>query len=301
MTNDVNEGTMPKASQESPWYGYLLLAALAVLLVVGIVLNRGATSFDPDNPTANYLQWRTLLGVIVTLGIFSILYRENPIYRFLEHIFIGLATGYSVAYLWFKFVEPRWFVPMIPESLAKGTRFDAPPQVVQGQWWYFFAFLIGLMFFSVYVPKLAWMNRIAIGVMLGYVSGAAFQMFMGILAPQITSSFKPPITNYRPDTPPPIGLPFDANNIPIGSTGWYLHPFSIVFLVVLVCTLAYFFFSIEHKYAWIRKPSNAGRYLIMIMLGAIFGTTVMGRFSLLIARFEFLIEAFKGWWHLVFR
>jgi len=298
MTNDVNEGTMPKASHESPWYGYLLLAALAVLLVVGIALNYGAKSFDPDSPSAQYLQWRTLLGVLVTLGIFSILYRENPIYRFLEHIFIGLATGYSVAYLWFIFVEPRWFVPMMPSALMRETPYHGAGQ---GMWWYFFALLIGLLFFSVYVPKLSWMNRLVIGMLLGYVSGAAFQMFMGIIAPQITSSFKPPVTGYKPDTPAPAGLPFDANNIQLGSTGWYLHPFSIVFLVVLICTLAYFFFSIEHTKGWIRRPSNAGRYLIMIMLGAIFGTTVMGRFSLLIARFEFLIEAFKGWWLLIFK
>jgi len=298
MTNDVNEGTMPKPADESPWYGYLLLAALAVLLVIGMMLNHGAKTFDPDNPTVNYLQWRTLLGVLVTLGIFSILYRENPIYRFLEHIFIGLATGYSVAYLWFNFVESRWFVPMMPSTLIHKTQYH---EAGQGLWWYFFAFLIGLLFFSVYIPKLAWMNRLVIGVMLGYVSGAAFSMFMGIIAPQITSSFKPPITHYNPGNPPPAGLPFDANNIQLGSSHWYLHPFAVVFLVVLVCTLAYFFFSVEHRNAWMRKPSNVGRYLIMIMLGTIFGTTVMGRFSLLIARLEFLIEAFKGWWLLIFK
>ena len=33
----------------------------------------------------------------------------------------------------------------------------------------------------------------------------------------------------------------------------------------------------------------------MITLGAIFGTTVMGRFSLLIARLEFLIYTAQGW------
>ncbi len=42
----------------------------------------------------------------------------------------------------------------------------------------------------------------------------------------------------------------------------------------------------------IREPARAGRYFLMISLGAIFGTTVMGRFSLLIARLDYLLGAF---------
>jgi len=285
------------ADGESKWYGIILLAALALLIVLGIVMNHGTKTFDPDSPGGHYLQWRTLLGVIVTLGIFSILYRENPIYRFMEHIFIGLATGYSAMYLWFNFVEPKWFDPMMPSSLVHKTTFH---EAGQGMWWYCFALLLGLLFFSVYVPRLAWMNRLAIGIILGYVSGAALQMFIGLIAPQITSSFKPPITAYNPGKPLPAGMPFDANNLHIAGS-WYFHPFSVVFIVVLLCTMAYFFFSVEHRRnAWMRKPANTGRYLIMITLGAIFGTTVMGRLSLLIARLEFLLASVTGWWHAIF-
>jgi hypothetical protein len=36
------------------------------------------------------------IGVLCTLAIYSLLYRENPIYRFFEHMYIGLAAGYSL-------------------------------------------------------------------------------------------------------------------------------------------------------------------------------------------------------------
>ena len=61
----------------------------------------------------------------------------------------------------------------------------------------------------------------------------------------------------------------------------------------------------EHKSKIIRVPSSLGRYFLMITLGAIFGTTVMGRFSLIIERLNFLKDAFADWgmalWHLLAR
>jgi len=293
MNNETTESPKPApVGGESRLWSVLMLGLLTALLVIGILMNRDMTSFEPEG--ARYRQWQTLLGVIVTLGIFSILYKENPVFRFLEHIFIGLATGFSAVFLWFNFVEPKWFVPMMPKTLIHKTQYHAAGQ---GQWWLFFALLVGLLFFSVYVPRLAWMNRLILGVIMGFFAGLGLQMFIGLIGPQITSSFKPPVTRYNPGEPVPAGMPFDANNLRIGDSHWYLHPFAIVFIVVLVCTLAYFIFSVEQRKGWIRKPANAGRYFLMITLGSIFGTTVMGRLSLLIARLEFVIASVQGWWH----
>jgi len=292
MNNEIMESPKPAPGGESRFWSVLMLGMLVALLVIGILMNRGMTTFNPEG--ARYRQWQTLLGVIVTLGIFSILYKENPVFRFLEHIFIGLATGFSAVFLWFNFVETKWFIPMMPKALIHKTEYHAAGQ---GQWWLFFAFLIGLLFFSVYLPRLAWMNRLILGVIMGLFAGMGLQMFIGLIGPQITSSFKPPVTHYNTGEPVPAGMPFDANNIRIGDSHWYLHPFAIVFIVILICTLAYFIFSVEQRKGWIRKPANAGRYFLMITLGSIFGTTVMGRFSLLIARLEFIIASVQGWWH----
>ena len=43
------------------------------------------------------------LMAFFTLAIFSFLYRDNPIYRFAEHLFAGLSAGYYVAlYTWIR-------------------------------------------------------------------------------------------------------------------------------------------------------------------------------------------------------
>ncbi|MHB9026231.1 MAG: hypothetical protein ACYC7E_18995 [Armatimonadota bacterium] len=256
---------------DSPLWIIILLGALVLIGIADVVINK--------NYNALHGRWTTLVGVVVTLAIFSILYKDNPVFRFVEHIFVGLATGIGIVYFWVKFAKPNWYTPMMPSTLVEGG---------QGLWWFFFAFLLGLLFFSVYFPKLAWMNRFAIGVAMGWVAGAELQLFMGLLGPQLVASFRPAVSTY----PPTTGIA-DANNILIGNLWW--HPWTLISLVVLVCVLAYFFFSVEHRSHWIRRPAVAGRYLLMITLGAIFGTTVMGRFSLLIARLDFLIDAVKGW------
>ncbi len=60
-------------------------------------------------------------------------------------------------------------------------------------------------------------------------------------------------------------------------------------MVGTICTLVYFFFSVEHKGA-VGRVARVGIWYLMITFGAAFGFTVMGRVTLLAARFEFLMD-----------
>lgn len=136
------------------------------------------------------------------------------------------------------------------------------------------------------------MNRFALFVFMGWTAGNALQAFIGSLAPQITAAFRPPVTTYAASGENIV------NNAHFAGLWW--HPWWLISIVVLTCTMAYFFFSIDHKKAgWLRIPSNYGRYFIMIALGSIFGTTVMGRFSLLIERLDNVIRTVDQWWHVI--
>ena len=53
-----------------------------------------------------------------------------------------------------------------------------------------------------------------------------------------------------------------------------------------------FFFSFENKNIVVQKAVNWGRWFLMIGFGAIFGATVMGRMTLFIGRFNFLVNDF---------
>ena len=70
---------------------------------------------------------------------------------------------------------------------------------------------------------------------------------------------------------------------------------NIIFLITLLSILTYFLFSFEQKGKFINNFTKLGRWLLMVGFGAIFGSTVMGRFALLIDRMYFVvIEFFQG-------
>ena len=66
---------------------------------------------------------------------------------------------------------------------------------------------------------------------------------------------------------------------------------ALVVIVGLLSTLAYFYFSREHKGA-MGIAANVGTYFLMIFFGATFGYTVRSRMSTFIGRIDFLLTDF---------
>ncbi len=64
---------------------------------------------------------------------------------------------------------------------------------------------------------------------------------------------------------------------------------NLLFLFIVISVMTYFFFSFEQK-GPVAGVARMGRYLLMFAFGAIFGSTVMARMSLLIGRTDFLIN-----------
>ena len=64
---------------------------------------------------------------------------------------------------------------------------------------------------------------------------------------------------------------------------------SLILVIGTISSLIYFFFSKRHD-GLIGKISKIGIWTLMISFGAAFGYTVMARISLLIGRFDKLIE-----------
>ena len=64
-------------------------------------------------------------------------------------------------------------------------------------------------------------------------------------------------------------------------------------VVGVVCTLVFFFFSTEHKGA-LGGAAKLGIWYLMVSFGAAYGFTVMSRISLLIGRFQFLLDNWLG-------
>jgi len=193
------------------------------------------------------------MGAVCTLALYSLLYRENVVYTIFEHVYIGLAAGYTIFIVWSEYLKPLWWDRIFAE----------------GRWLWTFGLVVGSMFYFIYVRKHAWISRLVFGFFMGLGAGGSMKAFVTTYIPQIQASFKPV---YGHD----LSAPRMLNNI--------------LFIVILLTVMSYFFFSIEHRAKSIRYSAGVGRWFLMFAFGAMFGSTVMARMSLLIGRVYFLLS-----------
>lgn len=216
------------------------------------------------------------VGAICTLGLYSVLYKENKIYRLFEHIFLGLATGFMIANIWNTTLYPKWWQPMWEK----------------GQWWLVFALVAGLSYYFIYSRRNSWIARLTIGFFLGVSAGQTFQAFANDTWPQIPASFRPIIPHGKIAAVAQHGA--DPGHPVIKALTYTDALNNLIFMVILVCVLSYFFFSFEQRNPVIKGSAMLGRWMMMFAFGAIFGLTMMARLALLIDRMYFLMFEFGG-------
>ena len=217
------------------------------------------------------------IGAFLTLCIFSFLYRDNPFYRFAEHLFIGVSNGWSVGFYWHRVLKPVMYDPFVhacSTAAHHGLSAALFNPMAKANFLIIVPGLLGCLYFLRFVPRLAWLVRIPIGIFMGYYTGLFIPaIFLGTLFPQLKGT----IVTRASFADPLAGI-------------W-----SLVILVGVLSTLAYFFFSREHKGIW-KAGAKVGIVYIMIGFGASFGFTVMARVSLVIGRFMFLL---RDWLHVI--
>jgi hypothetical protein len=214
----------------------------------------------------------TLFGVwiaaLLTLFIYSFLYKDNPFYKFAEYLFVGISAGYWLAYNYHNLFLPNLYEPLKNATLllVNQNEFDVLGFLT------IIAGLLGVTMLFRFIPKLAWVSRYGIAYSVGLGAGLAFVVYMQAnCIAQIQGTIIPPvvIVNGAVDVGASI-----ANT---------------VLIVGVVTALVYFYFSKEHK-GVLGGTAKVGIWFLMVSFGASFGFTVMARVSLLIGRFEFLIN-----------
>ena len=209
------------------------------------------------------MSWSRLgawIGAFCTIGILSFALGDNKLYRALEHVIIGSASAYVLFF--------------IIQTVIKPNLYD---KLAAGNWWWLLVLIPSSLWFTVYFKKLAWMNKIVVGLLMGMTVGIAFQKFINLNVPQVLESFKPIVT-YTPD-----GLTVTAAN-------WR----NLVYIITMVFVLLYFVFCFKWKTVAARGASRFGRVLMMIAFGALFGNTVSTRMSWLIDRLDALVDWAKN-------
>ncbi|HEU5310737.1 MAG TPA: hypothetical protein VFV24_04715, partial [Candidatus Eisenbacteria bacterium] len=196
------------------------------------------------NLTTDFSIW---IAAFLTLGIFSFLYRDNPVYKFCEHLFVGVSAGYYVVLTMMSSVYPNMVVPLFTD-FTTGLHYLL-----------LIPLILSIMLFSRFFPRGDWLSRWPIAFILGVYPALRITGFgQGDLVEQVHGSILP------------LWLPGD----PGGSIG------NILLVLGLVCTLIFFFFSKEHK-GPLGGAARVGIYFLMVSFGASYGYTVMARVSLL--------------------
>lgn len=260
------------------------------------------------------------LGIFLTFCILSFLYKDNPIYKFAEHLFIGVSVGYIVMKQYYDTISPK-----LLDRLA------------EGQWTYLGGLLLSVLLLLKLSRRWGWLGRFPIafvvafyaglqingvaqadlGAQIAYSAGSVLVDKVDIneasaadiaLLPGLSPSVARRIVELRQEAPftsldqlagieglsalqledlaeargSVAGLDAQAT---IGEPGAYLFGTlsKALLLLGLIAGLVYFYFSIEQKGA-VGKVSRVGVWVLMIGFGASFGYTVQGRISLAIGR-----------------
>ena len=220
------------------------------------------------------------IGGIATLGIYTFLIKENPIYRFFEHLFIGIATGFVPILTIQNFLWPNILSPLLGFDVVVYP----DGSVVKGYQFSYLAYLVpmafGSLYYTIFSARFSWLSKLVIGFSLGAAAGMSFKGFFAEMIPQLLSSFKPLVVFNGPS----LNILSSLSNV--------------IFVVTLLVVMWYFFFTIKFEGAGARVVNTSGRWLMMVCFGAFFGSTVMARMALLVERVGFMtIE----WWGVVLK
>jgi len=202
----------------------------------------------------------TTVGALATLAMLSILWKENPIYRFGEHVVIGASSAHYIVVTFSNTIKPRVVNDMVG----------------QGQYWQIVPIVVGLLLYFRLSTKLRWLARIPLALWVGYEAGLELTMrtFMPLFAQSQST-----ITKL---------IVMDATGFHLGAT---IN--NLIFFASFALTMLYFFYSFEKLNAH-RSLLKVGRLIIMIAYGCAFGNGITGRLSLMLGRIQFLLGTWLG-------
>ncbi len=226
----------------------IFIVFLLIFVTINIYL------FGSGSLSADWTGFGTFIAAGITLSLYSFLYKDNPLFKFAENLYVGVAAAYTLNQIWYTVLLADVVNPLseLDENLSN--------------LWLIVPTLLGLfMLTQLSSAKFSWLSRIAFAFVVGLGAGLAIPR---TIAANVLAQLEPTMQ-------------------PIAATWVGLDLFII--LVGVVTVLVYFFYSVEHT-GPVGVASKIGIWFLMISFGASFGYTIMARLSLLIGRVGFLLE-----------
>jgi hypothetical protein len=237
--------------------GYIFFGVVVIAFAISVALKGFFVTF----------------GAFLTLAIFSFLYKDNPYYKFAEHLFVGVSAAYWMCMGFWGTMVPNLFGRLYPKMVGwvLPALEDNPRDLFM-----LIPLILGVLLLLRLSSKVGWIARWPLAFIVGTTGGLNLIRYLrSDFIQQIHStSFSLYATG--------------AEGFNLGDTIT-----SVVVFVGVMSGLIYFFFSKEHKGAF-GTGARTGIIVLMITFGASFGYTVMARISLLVGRMQYLFGDWLG-------
>jgi len=123
------------------------------------------------------MSWEFLgitVAALLTLSLYSFLYKDNPFYKLAEHIFAGISAGYYVGLVWHSVIKQQLWVPLFKE----------------GEYLLIIPVIFGILMFTRFISKLSWLSRFSLAFVVSNTAGITLiQQLHGMVLPQVRSTF----------------------------------------------------------------------------------------------------------------
>lgn len=236
----------------------------------------GAPASEAATGVATFDLSRTIgiwVAALMTLFVFSFLYRDNPLYKLAESTVVGVSAAYWMVVGFWTTLVPNLIGMLYPAWIQSWAQPGMSPLYVKHWELNFIPLILSGMLLWRLMPVGGWISRWPLAFIIGATAGIRL---IGFLQADFISQINNSILPLVVMTSEGRFQPWDTlKNVLIVSS-------------ILAC-LVYFFFSFEHKGA-VGHVARVGIWVLMITFGAAFGYTVMGRIALLAIRFEFLFD-----------
>lgn len=210
-----------------------------------------------------------LIGLFLTLLIFSYLIGDSPLFRIAVYLFIGVSSGYAAAVVWHYVLIPKLFRP-----LATLDPFALILALIP--------LIFGVSLFTKFSPRISWIGNFAMAVLVGVGAATAIGgALLGTLIPQFQAA---------------IGA-FDLSSAAGAVNPVFALLEGTVMFFGTVLTLAAFHFSAGRaadgtpkRLRLLEGLAWVGRLFIAITLGALFAGVYMASLTAMIERLSSIIN-----------
>ena len=284
----------------------LFIALVAALAIANAVL------FATGRLEANWTGFGIMIAAGITVSMYSFLYKDNVLFKLVEHIYIGVAGGYVTTVYWYNIFWPELIRPIFLPDPGEARN-----------WLRLVPLILGITLLLRVSRRFGWMSRISFAFIMGFYAGISIPNYIqSFLIEQLHYTMLP-LFVAEDQTALLLEIGFAVSFLAYIVADWlFLAPLNkvwvnflclvpamaflfpgifmhipgvsrIVVLFGVLSVLFYFFFSVEQK-GPVAAASRVGIYFIMVSFGASFGYTIMARMSLLVGRLEFLLSDWLG-------